>query len=90
MRDMAAIDKIYGTRAQRRELKRYIRRLRLPGYVKRGIYRRFYPVGHPALTNLAVSQDRLLWKQPTLPPWVRERIEDQYNGAPNSAGADHG
>ena len=34
---MAAIDKIYGTRAQRRELKRLIRRSRLPGYRKRAL-----------------------------------------------------
>ena len=75
---MAGIDKIYGSRERRRELKRFIRRLRLPGYVKRGMYRFFCPVGSPALTNFPVWADRLLWKQPTLPGWVRERLTEQY------------
>lgn len=79
---MAGIDKIYGTRAERRELKRFIRRLRLPGYVKRAMFRRFYPVGMSPITNLECWMDRLLWKQSALPWWVRERIEFQYNGPP--------
>lgn len=79
---MAGIDKIYGSRQQRRELKRYIRRLRLPGHVKRALYRRFYPVGFSALTNFCGWMDRLLWKQKDLPDWVRERLAFQYNGSP--------
>ena len=79
---MAAIDKIYGTREQRRELKRFIRHLRMPGYRKRALYRRFYPVGHPALTNFTAAQDRFLWRQAGLPAWARKQIEEQYNGAP--------
>jgi hypothetical protein len=79
---MAGIDKIYGSREQRRELKRFIRRLRLPGNVKRRIYRCFYPPGFSALANFQCWIDRLLWKQPELPAWVRERLANQYNGAP--------
>ena len=75
---MAGIDKIYGSREQRRELKRFIRRLRLPGHVKRAMYRCFYPAGYPALTNFPVWTDRLLWRQPALPAWVRERLAEQY------------
>ena len=47
---MAAIDKIYGSR----ELKRFIRYLRLPGHNKRGMYRYFYPVGYDAMTNFPI------------------------------------
>ena len=36
---MAGIDRIYGTLEQRRELKRFIRRLRIPGYRKRACRR---------------------------------------------------
>lgn len=83
---MAAIDKLYGTREQRAELKRFVRRLRLAGHLKRSIYRCFYSVGlsadRHALTHLEGWMDRLLWKQPNLPVWVREAIEFQYNGTP--------
>lgn len=79
---MAAIDKIYGTREQRRELKRFIRRLRLPGYRKRALYRYFYPPSdeYGALTNFPTWADGLLWRQARLPEWVRERLNDQYVG----------
>jgi hypothetical protein len=83
---MAGIDKIYGTPQQRRELKRYIRRLRLPGYVKRGMFKRFYPVGFSPLTTFTCKMDRLLWKQPDLPWWVREALEFQYAGSPVGKG----
>lgn len=79
---MAAIDKIYGTIEQRRELKRFIRRLRIPGHVRRAMFRRFYPVGYSALTNFPGWADRLLWKQKGLPKWVRDALEWQYNGTP--------
>ena len=80
---MAGIDKIYGTLEQRRELKRFIRRLRIPGYRKRALYRNFYPVGNGAmLTSFTCEQDRFLWKQARLPAWVRERLAEQYNGSP--------
>ena len=82
---MAGIDKIYGTPQQRRELKRFIRRLRLPGHIKRAFYRRFYPVGYGALTSFAGWMDRLLWRQGALPAWVRERLREQYNGAPGAS-----
>lgn len=81
---MAAIDKIYGSREERRELKRFIRRLRLPGYVKRSLFARFYPLpGGGAITCFHIWQDQLLYKQPDLPGWARARIEDQYNGSPS-------
>ena len=80
---MAAIDKIYGTRAQRRELKRLIRRSGLPGYRKRALYRSFYSIGNGAmLTSFTCEQDRFLWRQPGLPAWARERLAEQYNGSP--------
>ena len=76
---MAAIDKIYGTLEQRRELKRFIRRLRIPGYRKRALYRNFYSIGNGAmLTSFTCEQDRFLWRQPGLPKWVRERLVEQY------------
>ena len=77
---MAAIDKIYGTREQRRELKRFIRRSRLPGYRKRALYRYFYPPSdaYGALTNFPTRADRWLWRQPRLPEWARERLREQY------------
>ena len=88
---MAGIDKIYGTREQRRELKRFIRRLRIPGYRKRALYRNFYPVGNGAmLTSFTCEQDRFLWKQPGLPAWARERLAEQYNGSPVTQGTEHG
>ena len=76
---MAGIDKIYGTRAQRRELKRFIRRSRLPGYRKRALYRYFYPPSDAcgALTNFPTWADRWLWRQPRLPEWARERLREQ-------------
>ena len=77
---MAGIDRIYGTCEQRRELKRFIRHLRLPGHVKRGMYRYFCPVGDGALANFPAWADRLLWRQPTLPAWVRERLTEQHGG----------
>lgn len=80
---MAAIDKIYGSAAQRRELKRFIRALRLPGHVKRSFYRRFYPVGYSCLTCFYGWQDRLLYRHKALPGWVRSALEDQYNGPPH-------
>jgi hypothetical protein len=87
---MAAIEKIYATREQRRELKRFVRRLRLPGYVKRAIFRRFYSAkwvagykGAGAITILECWMDRLLWRQPALPGWAREAISFQHNGSPN-------
>ena len=80
---MAGIDRIYGTLEQRRELKRFIRRLRIPGYHKRALYRNFYPIGNGAmLTSFTCAQDRFLWRQPGLPAWARERLEDQYRGSP--------
>lgn len=79
---MAGIDKLYGTREQRRELKRFIRRLRLPGNVKRRLFRSFYPVGYTALTNFPQWADRILYKQPNLPIWARDAIRWQYNGPP--------
>ena len=80
---MAGIDRIYGTLEQRRELKRFIRRLRIPGYRKRALYRRFYSIGNGAtLTSFTCEQDRFLWRQPGLPKWVRERLAFQYNGSP--------
>ena len=80
---MAGIDRIYGTLEQRRELKRFIRRLRIPGYRKRALYRSFYPIGNGAmLTSFTREQDRFLWQQPGLPKWVRERLAFQYNGSP--------
>jgi len=79
---MAGIDKIYGTREQRKELKRFIRCLRLPGNIKRAMYRSFYPAGYPALTIFPCWADRLLWKQSALPKWAREAIAFQYKGSP--------
>ena len=80
---MAGIDKIYGTREQRRELKRFIRRLRIPGYRKRALYRNFYSIGNGVmLTSFTCEHDRFLWKQARLPTWVRGRIAQQYNGSP--------
>ena len=84
---MAGIEKIYGTPEQRRELKRFIRRLRLEGHVKRAMFRCFYPVGFSALTNFDCWMDRLLWKQPYLPAWVKARIQWQYNGSSVSESA---
>lgn len=83
---MAAIDKIYGTRAQRRELKRFIRRLRLPGYRKRLLYRYFHAPSdiYGALTNFPSWADRLLWRQPGLPEWVRKRMREQCSSLPPS------
>ena len=75
---MAYIDKIYGTREQRRELKRFIRRSRLPGHVRRAFYRNFYAVGSPVVCNLPTRLDRVLWRLPGLPAWVRERLVEQY------------
>ena len=77
---MAGIDKIYGTLEQRRELKRFIRRLRIPGYRKRALYRYFYPPSdaYGPLTNFPTSVDRWLWWQPGLPAWARERLQEQY------------
>ena len=80
---MAGIDKIYGTREQRRELKRFVRRLRLPGYRKRALYRNFYSIGNGAmLTSFTCEQDRFLWRQEGLPAWVRDRLREQYSGSP--------
>ena len=80
---MASIDRIYGTLEQRRELKRFIRRLRIPGYQKRALYRNFYPIGNgKMLTSFTQEQDRFLWRRPGLPVWVRERIAAQYRGSP--------
>lgn len=82
---MAGIDKIYGTQTQRRELKRFIRRLRIPGYRKRALYRNFYPIGNgEMLTSFTCAQDRFLWRQSGLPAWARERIAEQYNGGPDN------
>ena len=79
---MAAIDKIYGTREQRRELKRFIRRSGLPGYRKRALYRYFYPPSdaYGPLTNFPAWADRWLWRQVGLPEWVRQRLREQYAG----------
>ena len=79
---MAGIDKIYGTRAQRRELKRLIRRSGLPGYRKRALYRYFYPPSdaHGPLTNFPVWADRWLWRQRGLPEWARQRLLEQCAG----------
>ncbi len=78
---VAAIDKIYGTREERRELKRFIRRSGLPGYRKRALYRYFYPPSdaYGPLTNFPTSVDRWLWRQAGLPLWVRERLKAQYD-----------
>ena len=79
---MAAIDKIYGTLEQRRELKRFIRRLRIPGYRKRALYRYFYPPSdaYGPLTNFPTWADRWLSRQAGLPEWVRERLREQRAG----------
>ena len=76
---MAGIDKIYGTLEQRRELKRFIRRLRIPGYRKRALYRYFYPPSdaYGPLTSFPAWADRLLWRQAELPDWVRARLAEQ-------------
>ena len=77
---MAAIDKIYGTREQRRELKRFLMRHR-----KRTWLRYLYSVesqrwtsGTAAISNFPREVDRWLWKHCPL-AWVRESLAVQYN-----------
>ena len=76
---MAAIDKIYGTREQRRELKRFLMRHR-----KRTWLKYLYPVksqrwtdGVAAISNFPTEIDHWLWRRCQL-AWVRERLAYQY------------
>lgn len=76
---MAAIDKIYGTREQRRELKRFLMRHR-----KRAWLRYLYPVksqrwtnGVAAISAFPIEIDRWLWRHCGL-EWVQARLADQY------------
>lgn len=76
---MASIDKIYGTRKQRRELKRFLMRHR-----KRAWLKYMYPArsqqwtsGEAAIAMFPPVIDRWLWRHCTL-PFVRERLEEQY------------
>lgn len=76
---MATIDKLYGTREQRRELKRFLMRHR-----KRAWLRYVYPVrsqqwanGEAAIACFPSFVDRWLWKNCTL-QFVRDRLEEQY------------
>lgn len=76
---MAAIDKIYGTREQRRELKRF-----LMCHRKRAWLKYLYPVksqrwtdGVAAISNFPIEVDRWLWRHCGL-GWVKARLSDQY------------
>lgn len=73
---MAGIEKIYGTRAQRQELKRYLHKLRSERRLPCKPWRYFYPVyedGVMPVANFPARLDRWLWRQPDLPQWVRGR-----------------
>lgn len=76
---MAAIDKLYGSREQRRELKRFLMRHR-----KRAWLRYVYPVrsqqwtsGEAAIAMFPASIDRWLRRHCTL-PFVVQRLNEQY------------
>lgn len=73
---MAAIEKIYGSRAQRRELKAFLMR-----HGKRTWFRYFYPVNYESdnapLTFFPREVDRWL-KTHCLLPWVQQRLREQY------------
>ena len=76
---MAAIDKLYGSREQRRELKRFLMRHRKRAWLKY-LYpaRTLRPVDGVALIACFPSfVDRWLWKNCTL-QFVRDRLEEQY------------
>ena len=73
---MAYIDKIYGNRAQRRELKAFLVRNK-----KRKWFKYFYPVCKThdvsALTNFPTHVDKWLWRHCDI-TWVRQALMKQY------------
>lgn len=78
---MAGIDKIYGNGDQWWELFEFLAHSQRPQYCGY-LYRP--PVGEEIgpIANFPFHVDKWLWDECPL-PWVRARLKDQYNGAPD-------
>lgn len=84
---MASIDRIYGTKAQRGELRAWCARNRksllrafYPWYPEWGLIAQREPAHEFSLANFDAKQDRYLMRYCPL-PWVRARLREQYGAS---------
>ncbi len=79
---MAAIDKIYGDMEQRAELEAWLEK-NLPGAI-RHLYPKWDGGGQGTISNFPTWVDKVLFEKCPI-EWVREAIEEQYDGAPHGS-----